>query len=68
MDGYQTLIAASAVCIRQSGGNTYIYIKDAIGKIACHTVIGDVVVTRGKLEVISRVDAVEYDVAFPGDE
>lgn len=68
MDEFKALIAASVMYIVQHSGNVYVYIKDATGKTRCYTIVGDVKVTRGRIEVVSRIDTTEWDVHFPGDE
>ena len=64
---YVAGMPASTVCIKQSSGNTYVYIKEPNGVSHCYTIIGDVKCERGKIEVISHVDTVESNVRFPLD-
>ena len=65
MIDYIALLSASRVCIRSGAGYIYVYVQDATGKSMCYTIAGDVKVTRGNIEVVTRIECVEHDVNFP---
>ncbi len=68
MPEHVVTIESVKTCIVHRSGYVYVYVMDHDGKTSCYTMGGYVESVRGVIQVKSRIEALEFGVAFPGSE